>query len=58
MGGEGDGQPDAVGLTLRTSRCKCVIHQGSELRFGPLGLRGEIMQMIDQTRAIQSKQYD
>ena len=58
MSGEADGQPDAVGLTLGMSRCKCVIHQGGELRLGLLGLRGEIMRTIGQTRAIRLKQYN
>ena len=39
-------------------KCKCVIHQGGKLRLGSLGLQGEIMQTIDQTRVIRSKRYD
>ena len=39
-------------------RCKSMIYQGGELRLIPLGFQGEIMQTIDQTKAIQLKQYD
>ena len=37
-------------------RCKCVIHQATELRPWLLGLWGEIMQTIDWI--IQSKRYN